>query len=192
MVPLPQQRRRIAASRRITVFCGTGYYPTRFLASGEPASLKFPMNSPSHSSDSKRTILLVEADVIVRCALAQQMRGCGCTVIEVVSGTEARVVLLAGPRVDVVLADAQLAGDDNGFALAQWVRRHRKSIDVILTGTLAHKVQVACEFCVDGDKADRDALALAARIQSMLAERKRRLRPAPKTAPFTAPGRKRN
>jgi hypothetical protein len=104
-------------------------------------------------------------------------------VIEVISGAETRAVLLAGPEVDVVLADAQLADDDNGFALAQWVRRHRKSIDVILTGSLAQKVQVACELCVDGDIADKDAQGLISRIQAMLAERKRRMRPAPKTAP---------
>lgn len=140
----------------------------------------------------QRTVLLVEADVIVRFALGQHLRLCGCTVIEVVSGAEARAVLLAGPKVDVVLADAQLAGDDNGFALAQWVRRHRKSIDVILTGALAHKVQVACEFCVDGDRADTDAQQLTSRIQTMLAERKRRLRPTPKTAPSTQPKRKRS
>ena len=151
------------------------------MASGEPTNLKFPMTP--HNSPKKLTVLLVEADVIVRFALAQHLRGCDHTVIEVISGTEARAVLLAGPAVDVVLADAQLAGDDNGFALAQWVRRHRKSIDVILTGTLAHKVQVACEFCVDGVRADQDAQGLTSRIQAMLAERKRRLRPAPKTAP---------
>lgn len=149
------------------------------------------MTSTHLNSETCRTILLVEADVIVRFALAQHLRVCGCTVIEVVSGTEARAVLLAGPAVQVVLADAQLAGDDNGFALAQWVRRHRKEIDVILTGTLAHKVQVACEFCVDGDRADRDAQKLTSRIQSMLAERKRRMRPAPKTTPI-APKRKRS
>lgn len=140
------------------------------------------MNSPS-TSTSRLNVLLVEADVIVRFALAQHLRGCGHTVIEVISGAEARAVLVAGPEADVVLADAQLAGDDNGFALAQWVRRHRKSMDVILSGTLAHKVQVACEFCVDGDIADQDAQALTSRIQAMIAERKRRLRPAPKTAP---------
>jgi CheY-like chemotaxis protein len=144
------------------------------------------------SPDARRTILLVEADVIVRFALAHHMRGCGCTVIEVVSGSEARAVLIAGPKVDAVLADAQLADDDNGFALAQWVRRHRKSVDVILTATLAHKVQVACEFCVDGDRADNDAQGLTTRIQSMLAERKRRLRPASKTAPAFTPKRKRS
>ena len=146
--------------------------------------------APSNSSK-KLTVLLVEADVIVRFAIAQHLRTCAQTVIEVVSGTEARAVLLAGPSVDVVLADAQLAGDDNGFALAQWVRRHRKSIDVILTGTLAHKVQVACEFCVDGDRADQDAQGLISSIQSMLAERKRRMRPAPRTAPAVSK-RKRN
>jgi CheY-like chemotaxis protein len=143
------------------------------------------------NSTSRLNVLLVEADVIVRFALAQHLRGCGHTVIEVISGTEARAVLLAGPEVSVVLADARLAGDDNGFALAQWVRRHRKSIDVILTGTLAHKVQVACEFCVEGESADRDAQGLISRIQAMLAERKRRMRPAPKTA-AAASKRKRN
>jgi CheY-like chemotaxis protein len=141
------------------------------------------MDSISSSTTTCLNVLLVEADVIVRFALAQHLRGCGHTVIEVISGTEARAVLLAGPAVDVVLADAQLAGDDNGFALAQWVRRHRKSIDVILSGTLAHKVQVACEFCVDGDKADQDAQGLTSRIQAMLAEYKRRVRPAAQTAP---------
>ena len=150
------------------------------------------MDSPDSDPKSKLSILLVEADVIVRFALAQHLRQCGHVVVEVVSGTEARAVLLAGPAIDVVLADAQLAGDDNGFALAQWVRRHRKSIDVVLTGTLAHKVQVACEFCVAGDRADQDAQSLISQIQAMLAERKRRLRPAPKTAPATAIKRKRN
>jgi CheY-like chemotaxis protein len=161
------------------------------MASGEPRYLKVPMDSSTSSTKKHLSVLLVEADVIVRYALAQHLRGCGHTVIEVISGTEARAVLVAGPAVNVVLSDAQLAGDDNGFALAQWVRRHRKSIDVILSGTLAHKVQVACEFCVDGDKADQDAQALMSRIQSMLAERKRRLRPAPKTAPAVS-RRKRN
>jgi CheY-like chemotaxis protein len=146
----------------------------------------------SSTHPTRRTVLLVEADVIVRFALAHHLRSCGCTVIEVVSGAEARAVLLAGPKVDVVLADAQLAGDDNGFALAQWVRRHRKSIDVILTGTLAHKVQVACEFCIDGDHADKDAEGLLSRVQAMLAERKRRLRPTPRTAPVASPRRKQN
>jgi len=139
----------------------------------------------------RQTVLLVEADVIVRFALAEHLRACGHTVIEVVSGSEARAVLLAGPEVHVLIADAQLAQDDSGFALAHWVRRHRKSVDVILTGTLGHKVQVACEFCADGDRADKDAQRLTARIQTMLAERKRRLRPAPKTSPAPAPKRKR-
>lgn len=142
-------------------------------------------------SNRQRSVLLVEEDVIVRYALAHHLRTCGCTVVETISGVEARAVLLAGPQVDVVLADAQLAGDDNGFALAQWVRRHRKSIDVILTGTLVHKVQVVCEFCcADGERADADAHALMTHIQGMLAQRKRRLRPASKTATL-APKRKR-
>lgn len=146
---------------------------------------------PSPSTKQRLTILLVEADVIVRFAIAEHVRGCGHTVIEVVNGAEARAVLLAGPEVSVLLADAQLAHDDSGFALAHWVRRHRKSIDVILTGTLGHKVQVACEFCAEGEKADHEAQAITMRIQSMMAERKRRLRPPSKTTPAAPHRRKR-
>ncbi len=144
------------------------------------------------TAPARRTILLVEGDVIVRFAVAEHLRRCGHTVIEVVGGSEARLVLLAGVKIDVVLADAQLAGDDNGFALAQWVRRRRKSVEVILTGTLLHKVQIACEFCAEGGRADNDALLLTSRIQAMLAERKRRLRPAAKTAPTATQKRERN
>lgn len=159
---------------------------------GNQLTFSFPMSPTPSSSETRRAILLVEADVIVRFALAQHLRACGYTVIEVVSGAEARAVLLAGPKADVVLSDAQLAGDDNGFALAQWVRRHRKSIDVILTGALVHKVQVVCELCVDGEKADNDAQALISQIQAMLAERKRRLRPSSKAAAGAAVKRKRS
>jgi len=143
---------------------------------------------------SRRTVLLVEADVIVRFALAEHLRTCGHVVIETVSGAEARAVLVAGPKPDVLLADALLAGDDNGFALAQWVRRHRQAIEVILTGTLSHKVQAACALCADGDKAKaaKDEQALLTRIRAMLAERKRRLRAPPKSAPLVAPKRKRS
>lgn len=152
-----------------------------------------PLERPDRRMNSKpsRSILLVEADVIVRFALAQHLRQCGHLVIEVADGTEARSVFSAALSVEIVLADAQLAGEESGFALARWVRRHRKSIDVILMATLAHKVQVVCDFCVDSDLSNTDGQQLTQRINAMLAERKRRLRAQPKTAPIVAPRRKR-
>lgn len=139
----------------------------------------------------KPTILLVEDDVVVRFAIAEYLRACALVVIEAANATDARAILVAGPEVHVLMSDAQLAGDDNGFALAQWVRRHRPAIEVLLTSSVQHKAHIASDFC--GRYPDRktlsDSAGLATRIQSMIAERKRRLRPSSSTA--RAPGKRR-
>lgn len=132
----------------------------------------------------QRTILLVEADVIIRCALAEYLRVCTHTVIEASSGHDARQVLVAGPAVHILMSDAQLAGDENGFALAQWVRRHRPEIEVMLTSSIQNKAQAANDFCARNpeQKLPSDANGLSARVNAMIAERKRRLRPPSTTA----------
>jgi DNA-binding NtrC family response regulator len=134
------------------------------------------------------TILLVEADVIVRFALADYLRACGLIVIEAPNGADARAVLVAGPAINVPMSDAQLAGDENGFALAHWVRRHRPNVEVLLMSSLANKAQTASEFCTryPDRKTSSDSAGLASRIQSMLAERKRRTRSPPSTASVSA------
>jgi DNA-binding NtrC family response regulator len=133
-------------------------------------------------------ILLVEEDVIVRFALAEYLRACDLVVIEAPTGADARAVLIAGPVIDVLMSDAQLAGNENGFALAQWVRRHRPNVEVLLMSSLAQKAQIASDFC--GRYPDRktlsDAAGLTSRIQAMLAERKRRTRPPSSTANVNA------
>lgn len=129
-------------------------------------------------STKKPTILLTEADVIVRFVLAEQLRHCAM-VIEAATAQEARAVLVAGPEIDLIIADARLAGDeDTGFALAQWVRRYRPQIEVMLTASIAHKAQTVADFCArDPAVKAVEGLALTQKIRAMLAERKRRLRP---------------
>lgn len=127
---------------------------------------------PSAKSSRKpRTLLLAEEDVIVRLGLATYLRECGFVVIEAASAVEARAVLMAGPKIDILYADAQLAGPESGFALAQWVRRHRPSVRVILTATLMNKAEAAADLC-----SRRDAVWLKDHIASMIAERTRRER----------------
>lgn len=129
-------------------------------------------------------ILLVEADVIVRFALAEYLRACQFVVIEAADAGDAKAVLVAGPAINILMSDAQLAGDSNGFALAQWVRRHRPQVEVILTSTVTKKAEAASAFCglYPDRKTISDAAGLASRIQAMLAERKRRTRPGANTA----------
>ncbi len=143
-------------------------------------------------NSAKATVLLVEADVLVRFALADHMRACQITVIEAVAADDAKAVLLAGPEIDVLFCDTQLAGEGSGFVLAQWVRRHRPTIRTVLMGSLANKAQVISAFAtsVPNCKRDGDALSLETKLTAMLAQRRRRLRTQPKTAPLR-PKRKR-
>jgi CheY-like chemotaxis protein len=131
----------------------------------------------------KRTILLTEADVIVRLVLAEHLRPCAI-VIEAANAQEAKAVLVAGPHIDILVADAQLAGgDETGFALAQWARRYRPRMEVILTASVTHKAQTASEYCARyPDLGDIDAAKLSQKLHAMLAERKRRMRPSAPTA----------
>lgn len=138
----------------------------------------------SASRSKKTAILLVEADVLVRFALADYLRGCDLMVIEAGGADDARAVLLAGPRIDVLLSDAQLAGGGSGFVLAQWVRRHRPQTDIVLTASLASKAQAASDLAARDPacKPPSDAAGLVAKLNGLLAERKRRLRQQPRTA----------
>lgn len=136
-------------------------------------------------SRTKLCVLLVEADVLVRFALAEHLRVCDITVAEAVDANDAKAILVAGPQIDVLLSDAQLAGEDSGFVLAQWVRRHRPAIEVALTGSIASKVAAVVEISarVPECRPGVDAAKLEAKLNAMLAERKRRLRQQPKGAP---------
>jgi DNA-binding NtrC family response regulator len=138
------------------------------------------------AAPSKKTLLLVEADVIIRFAIADYLRSCDLTVIEAASADDAKAILVAGPDVDILLSDAQLAGEGSGFVLAQWVRRHRPEIEIVLTGSTTAKAQAAAAIAarMPDCKPPSDAQNLASKLNAMIAERKRRLRPQPKTSPL--------
>src|SRR5262245_22214788 len=127
------------------------------------------------------TVLVAEDDVIVRIAIAEYLRGCGYRVIEAAGGLEAKKVLLEGPDIHVLFADARLAGDDNGFALAQWTRRYRPRITVVLTTGMAGKSEADSQLCSKNHSAPpppshlRDSIrAMKARhIRRVLSERKK-------------------
>ena len=131
----------------------------------------------------KRTVLLAESDVIVRLALAQHLRACAHTVFEAADAAEAKAILLAGQGCDVLLCDPQLVGADNGFSIAQWVRRHRPQASVVLAASLHTKTLAVVELCGSTpDQALRDSAALSEKIRLMLAQRARRSRRPAATA----------
>lgn len=122
------------------------------------------------------TILVADDDVLVRIAIAEYLRDCGFRVIEAAGGVEAKTVLQHGPEIHVLFADARLAGDDSGFALAQWVRRYRPRVNVILSAGLTRKSEAASKLCAGGQTPAPPASHLRERIESMNARHGRRVR----------------
>jgi CheY-like chemotaxis protein len=83
------------------------------------------------------TILVVEDDVLVRNFVAAYLRDCGFDVIEANGADEAIRVLQADVPVDIVFSDVQMPGSMDGFGLAQWMRRERPELKIILTSGAA-------------------------------------------------------
>ena len=103
---------------------------------------------------SRQTILVAESDILLRHVLAEYLRGCGFDVIEASSAQEAMKVVRHGLKIDLVFADARLSGRDDGFALAQWVRRARPGIRIVLTSTLTNKSRAVGRICGKGGMPD--------------------------------------
>ncbi len=102
------------------------------------------------NSDALPTVLIVEDEALVRLAFAEYLRACGYMVFEANSIAEAKAVLDADTRVDLVFSDVQMPGAAEGFALASWIRQHPPDIKVILTSGLTGAAQKARDLCHDG------------------------------------------
>jgi CheY-like chemotaxis protein len=101
-------------------------------------------------SDGIKTIMMVEPDVVVRMVISEHLRECGYRVIEAVAAEDVWTVLESGRHLDVVLADVQLAGSEDGFSLARRIRQTRSDIDVILTSGISGAAQESRDLCEEG------------------------------------------
>lgn len=98
----------------------------------------------------RHSVVLIEAEVIVRHALAEYLRECGFHVLEAVNAEEAHEIIDSkGTAVDALLASLDV-GSDKVFALARWVRTNRPDIEVVLAGSIPMTVEKAGDLCQDG------------------------------------------
>ncbi len=119
-------------------------------------------------------VLVVEDDVLVRLVIAAYLRDCGYRVFEAANGDEA-IKLLARDEagVGVVLTDVEMPGATDGFTLAQWIRRERPGVELVIAGTPARAAEAAGDLCEEGPqraKPYEPSLALD-RIRRLLAMR---------------------
>jgi two-component system, response regulator PdtaR len=86
-----------------------------------------------------QTVLVVESEIFVRCAVGDYLRTCGMHVIEAANAIEAIRVLASGTDIDLVFSDVQMPGFVDGIGLAQWVALEHPFIKLILTAGPAER-----------------------------------------------------
>jgi CheY-like chemotaxis protein len=126
----------------------------------------------AHNADLPRTVLVVEDEVLIRWVIAEHLRECGYRVIEAGNGDEAIEILRrTALTIHVVFSDVRMPGTTDGFALAQWVRKQRPHIKVILTSGIAKTVAAADALCFEAPVVPKpySPAALEHRIRRLLA-----------------------
>jgi DNA-binding response OmpR family regulator len=96
------------------------------------------------------TIVVVEDEVLIRMPLAEYLRDCGYRVFEAADVAEAKAVLNADTPIDLMFTDVNMPGEEDGFVLARWVRRHRPDTKILVTSGAATAAGRAGDMRVDG------------------------------------------
>jgi CheY-like chemotaxis protein len=91
------------------------------------------------------TILLVEDNAQVRNVTAKRLQNLGYAVVEAENAAGAIDVLGSGSDIDLIFSDVVMPGGMSGFDLAQWARKNRPTVPVLLTSGFAEDVARAGE-----------------------------------------------
>ncbi len=125
------------------------------------------------SADTKRVVMVVEPDVLIRTSIAEYLRGCGYKVIEGAAAGDVWIVLDSSIALDVVFAEVNLPGHTDGFALARRLRQTHPQIAVILSSGVAGAADKSEALCDEGPvKKPYQATDIAAQIRQLLERRR--------------------
>lgn len=89
------------------------------------------------------TVLVVDGQVLIRMGIAEFLRSCNFRVVEAGNAEEAIKILRNEEPIHVVFTDVCMPGSLDGFGLAQWVRRERPGVKVILASGVTRTAQAA-------------------------------------------------
>ncbi len=78
-------------------------------------------------------VLVIEDEMLIRVALAEELRAAGLNVVESISADEAWSYLQAGGQADLVFSDICVPGSMDGLEFARRVKAHYPNLNVILT-----------------------------------------------------------
>jgi two-component system, response regulator PdtaR len=91
------------------------------------------VNSQPENQPHRRTVLLVEDDIVIRSPLAEYLRVAGYVIVEAANAAEAIAVFAAGVPIDLVFSDVRMPGPMDGLGLARWIRREHPGVRIVLT-----------------------------------------------------------
>jgi CheY-like chemotaxis protein len=92
--------------------------------------------SEERETASKRVVLVVEDEILIRALTAEHLRDIGFNVIEAANAAEAVTVFSSRTNIDVVFTDINMPGEMDGLMLARWIDEHHPGISVLLTSGL--------------------------------------------------------
>ena len=87
---------------------------------------------PNSPANGRKSILLVEDEVMVRMMIADKLREAGYTVIEAANAHEALEVLQHDVDVRAILSDVRMPGTIDGVGLARTVRSQYPAVKIML------------------------------------------------------------
>lgn len=122
-------------------------------------------------------LIVADADVLIRNALAEYLRHCGYKVFEAATSDEVVIALEEGAiKIDALLGDAELSGRYNAFELRLWVREKHPHVEVVLAGSIDSAAKAAGQLCDEGPHLQRpyDPESVSAHIKRLLASTRRR------------------
>ena len=117
------------------------------------------------------TILLVDDEAVLRMGISDFLQECGFRVLEAGTAAEAIQCISAYPNyIDLVFSDVRMPGEMDGFGLAQWVRKNRPGLPVILCSGDSKKAAAAEDICAEEPflKKPFDLQMAVAKIRQML------------------------
>jgi len=123
----------------------------------------------------KDTVFVVVDETVIRSVIAGYLRDCEYKVIEAANSDEALVVLRQpNIAVDVLFSDIEKAGSISGVALAQWVRAHRPTIEIVLTRTVSEAAKAAGYLCEHGPAMSKpyEPEAVVEKVRQLLDKRR--------------------
>ena len=109
-----------------------------------------------HTNQNAPSVLIVDADIVSRHAIAEYLRGCGYAVVEAAS-TEEALIALGEPRlsIDIALIAVVETETKSYFELANWERSNFPDVKVKLAVNINRAAQTAAELCDDGPHLER-------------------------------------